>query len=133
MKFTFQQLYHVCSSAVYGVEDDVYRHRLDSYANYFGHNDDAKAADLVSQEDYAWIKAREDDFKIICCDFSMSENHPGGDDICDYVHQAIEAERAGFKVRIWYGDDSEVLIIGIRWPQGQGQYEGFDIDEPDAP
>ena len=133
MKFTFQQLYHVCSSAIYEHEDGVYRHRLDHYDNYLGHNDDAEPANILSEEDYAWLKEREDDFKIVCCDFSMSENHPGGDDICHYVHEALEAEKAGFKVRIWYGEDAEVLIIGLRWPQGPGQYEGLDIDEPDAP
>ena len=80
MKFTFHQLYHVCSSAIYE-PSSAYRHKLESYPNYVGHNDDAEPANILSEEDYEWIKQREEDLRIVCCDFSMSENHPGGDDV----------------------------------------------------
>ena len=114
MKLTFKQMWCVCDAGL-----------PPAYADYFGHNDDAKAWEIISQEKYAWLKKHEDEIKIVCCSFSMSENHPGGDEICEYVQSAIEAEREGYKVQVWYGDESEVLIVGIR--------EGSEIELYDHP
>lgn len=54
------------------------------------------------------------DWKVICWDFGMSENHIGGDDVVSYVDSTIEAIKEGYEIYTWYGDDSEVLIIGIK-------------------
>jgi len=66
----------------------------------------------VSAEDKAALANL--DIRQVCVDFSMSENHMGGDDICDIVHDTLEAVKAGYEIIVWYGDDTEVLIVGVR-------------------
>jgi hypothetical protein len=54
------------------------------------------------------------DIKEICVDFSMSESHLGGDDVCNVAHDVVVAISEGYEVIVWYGDDAEVLIVGVR-------------------
>lgn len=54
------------------------------------------------------------DLKAIVVDFSMSENHIGGDDVVSIVDQVLEAQTEGYRIATWYGPDAEVLVIGYR-------------------
>ena len=119
MKFTFQQLYH----ALQVIHEPHYVYLEDNDGN----------DDLISQEDYEWLQQHQDDYKIVCVASEMTEERMGGDDLCDYVYEAIKAERAGYKIRVWYGDDAEVLIIGIRESDTREHFPLIEIDGPDAP
>ena len=52
--------------------------------------------------------------KIIVCDCSMSEHHLGGDNIIDIARQILNAQNEGYQIHTWYGNDTEVLIIGLK-------------------
>jgi len=52
------------------------------------------------------------DILQICVDFSMSEQHIGGDDIVRIVGEALDAVAQGYKIANWCGPEAQVLIIG---------------------
>ena len=54
------------------------------------------------------------DWKVILCDFCMSENHLGGDDMIFVVDSVLEAIKDGYHIHTWYGDNAEVLIFGMK-------------------
>ena len=54
------------------------------------------------------------DIKLVIADFSMSENHLGGDDLIEFIDNTLEAIREGYTIVTWYGDGTEVLVAGIR-------------------
>ena len=66
------------------------------------------------------------DIKQIIVDFSMSENHIGGDDLCETVDDVLAALEEGYRIVSWYGPETEVLIIGIR------RHDNFVILEEDG-
>jgi hypothetical protein len=60
-----------------------------------------------------YMAIHKNQFRVVCADFSMSENHIGGDDVIKIVNDTIKAINEKLKVVTWYGPELEVLIIGI--------------------
>lgn len=54
------------------------------------------------------------DVKNIVADFSMSENHIGGDDVLSYIDEVVSAMKEGYEIVTWYGSNTEALAAGIR-------------------
>jgi len=52
------------------------------------------------------------DIKKIIADSNMSEHNLGGDDLCNLAHDILRATADGYTIAVWYGPDSEALIIG---------------------
>ncbi len=71
------------------------------------------------------------DLKVVVADSNMSENHLGGDNVVEYVEEAVAAVRAGYSVFTWYGDDTEALVVGIK--PGQIDISDFHAAEQQAP
>ena len=82
--------------------------------------------------DEATIEAvKKLDIKQICVDFSMSENHLGGDNLVDCVDTVLAAQKEGYRIVTWYnGPDTDVLILGFR-PADLDLHITL-IDEPDG-
>lgn len=55
---------------------------------------------------------------------SMSENHLGGDDVLWFVELTLKAVEKGLKIECWYGDSTEVLVVG---------YDPNEIEFVEAP
>lgn len=79
-------------------------------SNYQVEYDDATPGEGVTAFEFLC----NHDWKVVVHDFSMSENHIGGDDVISFVDATIEAIKEGYQVHTWYGDDGEVLILGIK-------------------
>ena len=109
MKFTKAQLYEFLSNQAERLnnlqtEDGMYKEYLES----------TSSRKVLTAKEFEALKAL--DFKVICCDFSMSENHIGGDDIISFVDKTLDVCRDNantHQVITWYGDDTEVLIVGV--------------------
>ena len=54
------------------------------------------------------------DLRTICAGREMSEGSTGGDVVVQLVDEVLQAVADGYKVSTWYGDDTEVLIVGYR-------------------
>lgn len=84
-----------------------------SYAKLYealsGINDDPEAVDQATMDAVNAL-----DIKAIVVDFSMSENHIGGDDVVNIVDQVLAAQTEGYRIITWYGPEAEVLVIGYR-------------------
>ena len=63
---------------------------------------------------FHWVAGNHTKIEVIVHDFSMSENHIGGDDLVSIVQDVLKFERKGFKIYTWYGSSTEALIVGIK-------------------
>lgn len=70
--------------------------------------------DELSPTALAYLTGHKEDIQHIIADFSMSENHIGGDDIISYINQVLGAIADKKRVVAWYGEDTEVLVLAIR-------------------
>ena len=55
-----------------------------------------------------------DGIKIITHGSGMSECHLGGDTLVALTCEILKAQREGYGIHAWYGDRTEVLIIGVK-------------------
>ena len=109
VKFTKAQLYEFLSNQAERLnnlqtEDGTYKEYLES----------TSSRKVLTAKEFEALKAL--DFEVICCDFSMSENHIGGDDIISFLDKTLDVCRDNantHQVITWYGDDTEVLIVGV--------------------
>lgn len=105
MKFTKAQLYEFLSNQEQ-TENGTYEEYLESTSK--------EEEEVLTAKEFEALKVL--DFKVICCDFGMSENHIGGDDIVSFVDKTLDVCRDNVNthnVVTWYGDDTEVLIVGV--------------------
>ena len=73
-------------------------------------------AKLASPQDAVAVfdLLKECDVRFVLHAWGMSENHPGGDDVTDAVDNALRAAKEGYEVFTWYGDGTEVLVVGVK-------------------
>lgn len=89
--------------------------RCDEFHKWWKENHEGEEERLTDAE---WITAYHYlcnyDVKVVLRDWALSENHIGGDDVLYFIQKTIEVMKEGYEIHTWYGEKTEVLVIGVK-------------------